>query len=256
MDPLPMNLDRDYPEAEQRVQSLGEKATACGVSHCLWVEKGPVGDVLGSIIQRDNVDLLVLGTRSRGGLKKIALGSVAEEVLRLAPCPVLTIGPNVPVADWTKGIRAVLFATDFGPACVKAFSYALSLAEDYQAKLILLHMVPPVPIADLGPAVYCPGVYSTKALTQWQGEMRSESEKKLRALLPSNTKLAAEPECLVGTDFIPEGILNVAAADNVGLIVMGTNRAHSAKASAHIPWALTHEVIGHAKCPVLTVSNS
>ena len=56
-------------------------------------------DVLASVIQRKNVDLLVLGTRGRGGLKKLALGSVAEEVLRLAPRPVLTIGPHVPVAD-------------------------------------------------------------------------------------------------------------------------------------------------------------
>jgi len=41
----------------------------------------------------------MLGTRGRGGLKKLALGSLAEELLHLAPCPVLTVGPHVPTAS-------------------------------------------------------------------------------------------------------------------------------------------------------------
>jgi Universal stress protein family len=57
----------------------------------MLLAQGPVWDVLSSIIQRE---ILVLGTHGRGGLKKLALGSVAGEVLRLAKCPVLTIGPD------------------------------------------------------------------------------------------------------------------------------------------------------------------
>lgn len=79
--------------------------------------------------------------------------------------------------------------------------------------------------------------------------------RKLRELLPPNTKLAAEPEYVVGMDFLPEGILDTATAHRIDLIVMGANRTASPRVAAHIPWALTHEVICHAKCPVLTVSN-
>ena len=44
-----------------------------------------------------NADLIVLGTTSKHGLKKLALGSIAEDVIRTAPCPVLTVGPHVQI---------------------------------------------------------------------------------------------------------------------------------------------------------------
>lgn len=254
MEPLPRELDRRRLDAEQQMKNLGEKADLKDLEHDLLLEQGPVWDVLASAIRRENADLLVLGTRGRVGLKKLALGSVAEEVLHLAPCPVLTVGPHVPSADsGTVEFKRILFATDFGPASAKALSYALSLAVDYQAKLVLLHMIQPMPIADFGPAVYGPSSYTAKKLTAWQQTMRDESVRKLRDLVPTNTNLVAKPECAAGTDFLPEGILDAAAMHRVDLIVMGANRTSSPRMAAHMPWALTHEVICHAECPVLTV---
>jgi len=256
LEPLPKELNRRRLEAEDNMRHLGETGRMFDLKHRLLLEQGPVWDVLASVIRRENVDLLVLGTRGRGGLKKLALGSVAEEVLRLASCPVLTIGPHVPAADSaTTELRRILFATDFGPASAKAFPYALSLAEDYQAKLVLLHMVPPMPVADLGPAAYGPSAYAAEQYTEWQRTMRDQSVRKLKELVPTNSNLAARPEYVAGMDFLPEGILDTAALHTIGLIVMGANRTPSPRMAAHIPWSLTHEVICHAKCPVLTVSD-
>jgi nucleotide-binding universal stress UspA family protein len=254
-DPLPRELDRQRLEAEQEMGRLAEEAVIKDLNPHMLLEKGRVWDVLSSIIQRENTDLLVLGTQGRGGLKKLALGSVAEEVLRLAACPVLTIGPNVPPTDPTRTeFKAILFATDFGPASAKAFPYALSLAEDCQAKLILLHMVPPMPIVDIGPGAYCPGVYVAQELTGWQAITKEESARKLRRLVPPDAKLTSQPEYVVGMDFLPEGILYTATAHNVDLIVMGANNQKaSARVAAHIPWAFVHQVLCEAKCPVLTV---
>jgi nucleotide-binding universal stress UspA family protein len=254
LEPLPRELNRRRFEADEQLKRLGKTARMNDLNHHLLIEQGPVWDVLSSVILRENVDLLVLGTRGRGGLKKLALGSVAEEVLRLAACPVLTVGPHVPpVGPGAVEFGRILFATDFGPASAKAFPYALSLAEDCKAKLVLLHMVPPMPIPDLGPAAYGPSANAADTFIRWQRTMRDESTKKLRELLPPNAKLVAAPECVAGTDFLPEGILD--AAHGTDLIVMGANRTSSPRVAAHIPWALTHEVICHATCPVLTVSN-
>jgi nucleotide-binding universal stress UspA family protein len=256
LEPLPRELNRRRLEAEEQMKHLGEKVPMNDLNHHLLLEQGPVWDVLASLIQRENVDLLVLATRGWGGLKKLGLGSVAEEIMRLAPCPVLTIGPHVPPSDsGTKELRGILFATDFGPASAKAFPYALSLAEDYQAKLVLLHMVPPMPVADLGPGAYGPSAYAAEQYTRWQRTVRNESVRKLRELVPSNTNLGAKPECVAGTDFLPEGILDAAATHRIELIVMGANRTSSPRAASHIPWTLIHEVICRAKCPVLTVSD-
>src|ERR1019366_1066740 len=165
--PAPRELDRTRLEAEQQMKQLGEDARIHDLNHHLLLEQGPVWDVLASMIQRESVDLLVLGTHGRGGLKKLAMGSVAEQVLHLAPCPVLTIGPHVPPAGSVE-FRRILFATDFGAAAHKALPYALSLAEDHQATLVFLHMVPPIPLADLGPAAYGPSCYATAEYTKRQ----------------------------------------------------------------------------------------
>ena len=103
----------------------------------------------------------------------------------------------------------------------------MSLAEDYQAKLALLHMVPPMPVADLGPAAYGPSCYAAEEYTNWQRATRDESMRKLRKLLPPGAELAAEPEYVAGMDFLPEGILEIAAAHRIELIVMGANRTTS-----------------------------
>jgi nucleotide-binding universal stress UspA family protein len=251
-DPLPRELDRPRLEAEHEMKRLAEAADIKDFAPHMLLEQGPVWDVLSSIIQRENTDLLVLGTHGRGGLKKLALGSVAEAVLRQATCPVLTIGPNAAPAG-ASPFQRILFATDFGPASARAFPYALSLAEDCHAKLVLLHMVPPIPVAAMGPGAYCPGAYVAQDLTDWQAKMKEESARRLKKLVPSDAKLTSQPEYVVGMDFVPEGILSAAAAHNVELIVMGANRAASARVAAHIPWAITHSVICEAKCPVLTV---
>jgi nucleotide-binding universal stress UspA family protein len=254
LDPLPRELDRRQLDAEEQMKHLGQKAQINDIEYHLLLDQGPVWDVLSSVIEHQHIDLLVVGTRGRGGLRKLALGSVAEEVLRLATCPVLTVGPNaLPAESGPAEFRQILFATDFGPASAKGFPYALSLAEDYRAKLVLLHMVPLIPIPDLGPAAYGLAVYGAESLTKWRGTTRDESARKLRNLIPPNTKLAAEPEYVVGMDFLPEGILDTATAHRIDLIVMGANRTAYPKAAAHITWALTHEVICHAECPVLTV---
>jgi len=254
--PLPRELDRHMLDAEKQMKHLEQQTAFEDVIHHLVLERGDVWEVLASEIQRNNVDLLILGTRGRGGLKKLALGSVAEEVLHLASCPVLTVGPHVPPAGAdVPDFKRILFATDFGPASSRALSYALSQAVNCRSKLFLLHMVPPMPAANLGPAAYGPSAYAAEDFTNWQRTMRAESLRKLKEMIPSGTELAVEPEYLTGMDFLPEGILDMVAARNIDLIVMGANRISSPRIAAHIPWALTHEVLCHAKCPVLTVCN-
>jgi nucleotide-binding universal stress UspA family protein len=117
LEALPRELNRRRLKVEQEMKNLSEEARMDDLNHHVLLERGRVWDVLGSVIQHDSIDLLVLGTHGRGGPKKLALGSVAEQVLRLAPCPALTIGPHVPPANsGPVEFRRILFATDFGSA--------------------------------------------------------------------------------------------------------------------------------------------
>ncbi|MGA3213196.1 MAG: universal stress protein [Terriglobales bacterium] len=253
LDALPLELDRQGLESLAQMKAL-EKTDSHGITRHFALEKGQVWDVLSSVIYGQEIDLLVLGTHGRGGLKKLILGSVAEEVLRAAPCPVLTIGSKVlPLPSPLAGLSRILFATDFGPASTRALPYAVSLAEEYGAQLVLLHVVPPMPVPVLPSEAYFPADDSPMDLIAWERLAIKEATIKLNQLLPSGTKLAHEPEHVVTSDFLPESILGDSPELKCDLIVMGANASRSPALAAHLPGSVVHEVICHAPCPVLTV---
>ena len=220
------------------------------------VKHGPVAEQVAAVIEEQAIDLLVIGTRGRGGLQKLALGSVAEELLRVAPCPVMTIGPKADIATVTNGpgFHRILFATDFGKGSAKALPLAFALAREQQAKLILLHMIDPMPATSASLSAYAPAGAAADEVDEWAETSRKRCILQLREFLPAETGLEQEVEYVSGTDFLAEGILTASTKFKVDLIVMGANRTASAKTAAHIPWSAVHEVVRNAPCPVLTVA--
>ncbi len=256
MDPLPRELDRERLQAERQIRHLTKSSKFKHISYVSIVERGRVCEVLSDVIDRERIDLLVMGTHGRRGFTKLALGSVAEEVLHCAPCAVLTVGPNVsPALAGPLDFRQILYATDFGKASAAALPYAVSLAQDCGSKLVLLHMVEPMPVADIAPAAYGPPAYAAQELAKWQFARKRESQIRLAELLPASGRWSEPPVLEVGMDFLPEGILETARHHKADLIVMGANRTESPRLTAHFPWALVSEVIRKARCPVLTVRN-
>jgi len=131
-------------------------------------------------------------------MKVFHRNSVAEEVLRQARCPVLTIGPNVPpVNDGKVKFGTILIATDSGPAADRALAYALFLAEDCQPGLSLCTWYPRCRFSEMGPGAYCLGVYATKELTEWQATATEKSERRLRRLVPLAATLTSQPTYVV-----------------------------------------------------------
>jgi nucleotide-binding universal stress UspA family protein len=254
-DPLPDELNRAQFEAKEKIRRLEEATSFREIPHQAAIITGDAGDVISSTVQREHADLLVLGTHGRGALKKVMLGSIAEQALRVASCPALTVGAHVPEAKNNAAcFRSILFATDFGPSSTRAFPLALALAEDCGAKLVLLHMVPPISVADIGAGGYGPAAYRQEDLTAWHEQVRKESLRKLKALIPADAKLRTPPAFIVQTNFLPDGILNTAELHESDLIVMGATATHSPRVAAHIPWSVVSSVVSAAHCPVLTVS--
>jgi nucleotide-binding universal stress UspA family protein len=58
------------------------------------LEVGDARDVIDRVAEHVGADLVVMGTHGRRGLRRVLLGSIAESVVRSAPCPVLTIRPK------------------------------------------------------------------------------------------------------------------------------------------------------------------
>ena len=222
--------------AEKKMASLVESGVFRGIKHRELVKEGFVSDILSELIDTLEIDLVVLGTHGRDGIKKLVLGSVAEQVIESAPCPVLTVGPKVLPKSDVK-FQKILCAIDLLHGSATELTYARWLTEQEHAHLTLLHVLKPPP--DVPPG------YSES-----QKEMALN---RLMQLLPPETTASVEPECIVEIGAPGEHILNVAEVQNADLIVMGPHHTPYAQVSTHLPWVIPHQVLCHAHCPVLTV---
>lgn len=250
----PPELDLEETDAWQRLHSMVEELAPQKNLEAVLLQHGPVAQALLSFAAKAEADLIVLGTRGLGGFQKLALGSVAEEILRRASCPVLTVGPRIcPPESARAGLRTILFATDFGSGSAKAFPLVLKLAAVHESRLIVVHTTPPIPATSTNLSAYVPGTIAADELQEWEGTSCKRSLQQVKLWLPK-TGLQREPEYIVGVDFLPEGILAAASERRADLIVMGANQRGSARIAAHVPWTAVHEVLHDAPCPVLTVA--
>ena len=85
----PESLQRHYrEESESEVQAACRQLDAAGVAYQLHIHVGPAATVIAKLADELACDLVVMGTHGRGAVGRLILGSVANEVVQLAPCPV------------------------------------------------------------------------------------------------------------------------------------------------------------------------
>ncbi|MGB9463974.1 MAG: universal stress protein [Candidatus Acidiferrum sp.] len=232
-------LDDQEDQAKAEMQRV--EAQLVGLPSETIIERGSeVWPVLADILKEREIDLIVLGTHGRTGFKKAVLGSTAEAVFRRTAVPVLTIGPSVRIGAHSGGrFRCVLFATDFNEASRVATQYAVSLAEESQSRLVLLHVLPaPKPgkaknVDDLSVAE---AMHRLEDLVPRDAEFRCRPEPTVEHGKPSAQILATAQRC--GADLI---VLGVRGMDTLVGVTTRMERA------------IAYEVVAHAPCPVLTV---
>src|SRR5579864_9301816 len=126
--------------AKAEMQRIGSHLA--GMPHETMMEWGiGMWPTIARAIKENHIDLIVLGTHGRTGSQKLLLGSVAEEIFRRSRVPVLTIGPcEHHGAHKAAKFRRGLFPSDFTPESLAAAPYAISMAQENEARLILLHV--------------------------------------------------------------------------------------------------------------------
>jgi len=189
-------------------------------------------------------DLIMIGTRGNTGFKHLLLGSVAEEIVRIAKQPVLTVHPgdDRPI----EPVQTLLFPTDFSPTADHALGVAMRLlAGSDKAKILLVHTyhISPtiVPLGGFGKGIMPAFVENAQQLAESATAPVAEA---LRAR-------GFEVEVLVKRGDPAEVVTELAADRGVDVIVMGT-RGHS-KLRQFLLGSTAERVVEHASCPVMTV---
>lgn len=192
---------------------------------------GLLEDELTDVIKQKHIDLIVLGTHGRTGLRRLVLGSAAEQVCRMSDCPVLTIGPDLVIGEKIK-ISRIVVPVDFSPESMTVLPYVAGIAREYGASITFLHVIP----VDAGANV--------------DGHTLAETAR--RTFKETMAAGVAEHDCefLVEFGHLAETILQVARQKKADLIAMGIRQ--SAMPTLQLRSSMAYQVMANARCPVLT----
>ena len=221
--------DRILKEAQSKMREFLQTAMVTDHDDKHLVCGGDAPQILCGLAQTLNIDLIVLGTNGRRGIGRFILGSVAEEIFRSVPCPVLTIGPKARGKMMPEiQLRWILFATDLEAPSLEALTYALALANDCQMALFVLHVAA-------------------------NDREAREARRRLGAVI-SKQHATGKVKLQIVTGSPASTILKVARNNQADLIVMGVRGGGEwSRLETHAPGPVAYSVVAQAPCPVLTI---
>jgi len=229
------DADAAMRQAEDIEAGLRSEGYLEGVRYESLVGVGPVWRTIADMVEEKHTALLVLGTHGRTGLRKFAMGSVAESAFREARCPVLTVGPRVLRARSSGGeAKHFLVPTDLSLESQSALLYGISLAEATGGDVTLLY----VRAARLG---------SNDASA---AESVDTAKSRLREFLQLHPAAQSITPIIVQAGRPSDAIVSFAEERRMDLIVMG-RRAWSPDSQPM--WRTAYAVVTQACCPVLSM---
>jgi nucleotide-binding universal stress UspA family protein len=221
-------VDRRDPEPHltEALERLAAPLRAASIPVALEVVEGAPVQVI--LDRARTATLVVMGTHGGRGVERLVLGSVAENVLDHAPCPVAT------VRETFEGlIRRIVCGADLVDTA--PLEAALTLARETGAEVILLHAVAELP--EEGQRGLVPASYRPMLLA----EARERLDASLAALDRTGLKIREVVDC--GRPY--RRLVHCAGAQSGSILVVGVH--------AHLFGGTTHHVVRESHCPVLTV---
>lgn len=195
------------------------------------VGAGAIGDALPDLVVEKKIDLIVMGTHGRTGVRRLLLGSAVEAVCRVATCPVLTVGPSLAPRTATTFSR-ILFPTDLSDDSKRILPYLRQIAEEYQSEITVLHVMPEELVPNPDAAKLADPIRNT--LVQTFGPELS----------------GLKVQFLIGFGETVETVLRTARAERVDLIAMGIHNAFLP--GVQLRSSTVYRIMADAHCPVLT----
>lgn len=222
---------------EEKLRASVLEHTASSEARLIVSNADDIGEAIMMKAQLGAVDLIVMRSRRRPH-RAALLGSTAESVCRSAPCPVLVMH-NDEQELVSNEIKRVLVAYDFSDYSELALKYGLSIAQEHQAELHLLHVLPPRSVNDPEIAWYPLGgdsAYHTAA-------------RRLQRVVPAEVHLWCDVKTAVGEGHPYREILNYAETNEIELISVG---AHGAGFGMRALFGSNVDrVLRQSPCPVL-----
>jgi nucleotide-binding universal stress UspA family protein len=229
-------VDLARADAETLIGNVLRRTHCEDLKHHVWVQLGAASAALHAIIQREHIDLVVVGTHGRTGLRKLVLGSVAEEIFRQAPCPVLTVGPHCWQSDpQTIRLKHILFPTNLSVDAARALPFAIAIAAEFNAALTILNVIETVGTEE----------------PHDRPRIVAALQERMREMVCTTAPMPPQTDFQVEFGDIVECVIETVAHLEATLIVSGLKPPGSYADS--LPWVHAYKVVCNVGCPVLTL---
>jgi nucleotide-binding universal stress UspA family protein len=255
---FPPGLNPDYLVNQQYLADLLKHASAQlvdlkgraegrGIAVTTRVATGIPSEEVISAAREEDSDLIVVGTRGKTGLAHILLGSTAERVIRGAPCPVLSVRTDSTDLEDERvlarpvRLERILVPVDFSDCSLDALEYAVVVAQQAKASIMLLHVLEPVSY----------GLDFTLSHVRTREHVRESWTKRLKELTSSHQHSHVAMEFQLRGGLPADSILDSAQTLPCDLIVMGT---HGRRGISHaLSGSVAEAVLRKSHCPVIAV---
>ncbi len=187
----------------------------------------------------EGMDLVVMGTHGRRGIKRVMLGSVTEEVLQRSDLPVLVVPPGT----GEDTVTHVLAPTDFSVAAEMALPVAVEMAELYGARLDLLHVLEAVPLLA--------ALTGARTAEELFPELLPHTAERLDAMVQRADGVLGDASVRIAEGRAAEAIVDHARDHGVDLIVMAKQGLHGVERV--LIGSVTERVCRTAPCAVLAL---
>jgi nucleotide-binding universal stress UspA family protein len=236
-------MDPEIEEAQLRAFIHGTVGAALAK---VMIREGVIAPEVLRAASDLRVDLIVMGTHASSRLERWLLGSVAENVLRHAACPVLTVprGAVEPPDSLTAPFKTILCAIDFSRDSERALGLARSIAEAAGGRLVLVHVLEQFS----GENAMLPGHFN---VAEFRRTLEQDARKRLEDLLAPAARRQWHMSAVVAYGKASREVLRVAAVCEADLIVLGVHGRNAIDLALF--GSTTRDVLHRAAVPVLTV---
>jgi nucleotide-binding universal stress UspA family protein len=218
-----------------KLEAAAHPLRECGIPYSIFLRSGDIRDEISRLVQEEQADLLVLSTHGQYRFDRPVCSSIAEKILRMAPCPVMTVGP----AGWLSRDAAydsnqILFPTDLSPVSLRALPFVDALASLSGAELTLLRVLPGAP-----------------TLTP---QSNHAAVVRLESVAKENLHLTRTVHCVAQNGELGETIASAALARNCDCIVLGVHRedlTRSPRGGLHL--GLVYQIVSRTATPVISL---
>jgi nucleotide-binding universal stress UspA family protein len=226
------HVQKRLEEARRELRQVAERSRARGASVEHHIASGFPDEALVEQATKRRADLVVVGTQGRSAVDHFLLGSVAQHVVRLAPCPVLvarrSTAPEPP--------RRLLVPTDFSRQADTGLDLALTVAAP-GAIIELLHCWHP------------PSLLGDETAAEWHRDARAAAEQRGRQLVERRTRRGVTLELALSEEAPARGILRRLEEGRYDLVVIGSHGRRGLRRA--ILGSVAERVVRHAPISVL-----